>query len=590
MKTVIYFIRNFLTFVLFFFADDCFSQNGTKWSTGGNAVGNNSILGTTNNQPLVFYTNNQEAMRLDPNGTVRYSHFSGSGRLLLWADNNGVMNGTPFSNDSAEVLTGDGTFKSIASMAGWKFSGNNIYNSNFGFVGIGTNTPQYLLDVNGNMRVNGTVYTTGLQVVQRIQADTIKGSVIVEVDNKVCLLGGVNSGLCTKTGDLLLQSKPGFDGNTLLNAGTNGNVGIGITSPLYKLDVSGDQRISGILYLRTIRPLPGDTEVVIGENSIHVTSGNRIFPTLSTFNSMTYHGMGIGSYSASGYGLFSVAMGNKIAVDPAAIYSIAIGSGVIGGAGVLTNSIPNSIMLGTNSTLPTLFIGPASGAGMVGRVGIGTTSPQADFQVGDGWTKLAIGTAPNVAVTYSSAYIGFNAARTAGGWQTEGNGFLNGGVVLLNDMSGGLRIIGLPASGAGAQTFTDAQVQDNTRLFIRHDGRVCIGSNTMMGGPHDSPATRLTVDGTVICRELFVTQHDWADSIFYPDYYLMPLDSLGKFVQSNGHLPGVPTAGEVAVNGSSLGQNDVILLAKIEELTLYLLQLQQQNAVLQQQIDELKAK
>ena len=57
-----------------------------------------------------------------------------------------------------------------------------------------------------------------------------------------------------------------------------------------------------------------------------------------------------------------------------------------------------------------------------------------------------------------------------------------------------------------------------------------------------------------------------------------------------GHLPGVPSVTEVQKNGNNLGQTDVILLAKMEELTLYVLQLQKQNAEMKKEIDEFKKK
>jgi hypothetical protein len=111
-----------------------------------------------------------------------------------------------------------------------------------------------------------------------------------------------------------------------------------------------------------------------------------------------------------------------------------------------------------------------------------------------------------------------------------------------------------------------------------------------VNGPHDAPTTKLTVDGTVICRELYVTQNNWADSIFAQGYYLMPLDSVHSYIDSTGHLPGVPSEANIKANGSNLGQNEVVLMAKVEELTLYMIQLQAANAALQKRIEELEKK
>jgi hypothetical protein len=144
-------------------------------------------------------------------------------------------------------------------------------------------------------------------------------------------------------------------------------------------------------------------------------------------------------------------------------------------------------------------------------------------------------------------------------------------------------------NGFQDQTLTDQQIEDNVVFRITENGRVEIGPQSIVGGPHGNPFTRLTVDGKVVCKELFVTQNDWADSVFYDGYTLMPFDSLQTYIDSTGHLPNVPTEQEIKTNGSNIAQNDVMLLAKVEELTLYVLQLHQQNVALQKRVDELEA-
>jgi hypothetical protein len=101
----------------------------------------------------------------------------------------------------------------------------------------------------------------------------------------------------------------------------------------------------------------------------------------------------------------------------------------------------------------------------------------------------------------------------------------------------------------------------------------------------------------------------WADYVFDKDYQLPTLESLKVYIRQNGHLPGIPTAAEVEKNGFDLGATQAKLLEKIEQLTLYTIDLQKQAdeyrdenkkltqlvetqnqrfAALQQQIDELK--
>jgi len=73
----------------------------------------------------------------------------------------------------------------------------------------------------------------------------------------------------------------------------------------------------------------------------------------------------------------------------------------------------------------------------------------------------------------------------------------------------------------------------------------------------------------------------WPDYVFAKDYNLMPISEVEQFITENQHLPGVPPAAEVEANGMNLGEINIILVQKVEELTLYIIQLQKQ-------IDELK--
>jgi len=73
----------------------------------------------------------------------------------------------------------------------------------------------------------------------------------------------------------------------------------------------------------------------------------------------------------------------------------------------------------------------------------------------------------------------------------------------------------------------------------------------------------------------------WADYVFDKNYVLPSLGDLAAFIKENKHLPGIPTAAEVEKNGIDLGATQAKLLEKIEQLTLYTIELQKQ-------IDELK--
>ncbi len=95
---------------------------------------------------------------------------------------------------------------------------------------------------------------------------------------------------------------------------------------------------------------------------------------------------------------------------------------------------------------------------------------------------------------------------------------------------------------------------------------------------------RLSVNGGIRCEELKVMADvPSSDFVFEPNYNLKPLSEVEAYVTENKHLPDVPSAKEFKENGYKIGEMDNLLLQKIEELTLYIIDLQKQ-------IEELKSK
>lgn len=115
------------------------------------------------------------------------------------------------------------------------------------------------------------------------------------------------------------------------------------------------------------------------------------------------------------------------------------------------------------------------------------------------------------------------------------------------------------------------------------NGTVCIGTT--------APATgyKLSVWGKIIAEEIKVQLHpNWPDYVFATDYNMPSLDELKLFVNTHKHLPGIPSAEEVKnSNGVELGKMQAQLLEKIEELTLYVIQLGDENKKLSAQLNEL---
>ena len=86
----------------------------------------------------------------------------------------------------------------------------------------------------------------------------------------------------------------------------------------------------------------------------------------------------------------------------------------------------------------------------------------------------------------------------------------------------------------------------------------------------------------LFAEKIEVKPNAWSDYVFYPEYELRPLPELEQYIKKNNKLPEIPSANDVQENGIDLGNMQAKLLLKIEELTLYILDLQKQ-------IDELKS-
>ncbi|MGH9664115.1 MAG: hypothetical protein ACRD9L_06810 [Bryobacteraceae bacterium] len=201
-----------------------------------------------------------------------------------------------------------------------------------------------------------------------------------------------------------------------------------------------------------------------------------------------------------------------------------------------------------------------------GNVGIGTASPSEKLQIGDGTgaTGIAINGANSAA---SGAYIWGKAAGTNEWLISSLRGWLNGGVMGL---------------GVGTISATPYAFFTNTSERMRIDGAGNVGIGTT------TPQHLLHVAGTIGAEEVIVSSTG-ADYVFHPDYRLMPLSEVARYIDKNHHLPGVPSSSEVKEKGVNLGEMQAKLLAKIEEITLHVIEEEKENQELKRRIGRLEA-
>lgn len=149
---------------------------------------------------------------------------------------------------------------------------------------------------------------------------------------------------------------------------------------------------------------------------------------------------------------------------------------------------------------------------------------------------------------------------------------------------------------SGAPSAFEAWNGNDEIFHLDNDG--CFHSKLIAGatkaisifepGPGGHEIFRVNVEGHVYATKVIVESTPFPDYVFEKDYKLMPLNELKKFIETNKHLPNMPTSKSVEENGADLGEINRLLVEKVEELTLYVLHVNDTNQELQKQIDEIK--
>ena len=198
-------------------------------------------------------------------------------------------------------------------------------------------------------------------------------------------------------------------------------------------------------------------------------------------------------------------------------------------------------------------------------IGIGTTTPAAALHVKDDGTSNLDAKLEGFTLidgAQASLLLGTTTGAPYGEWGIEYN---NSG------SNTGLNFWRPSGSGGFGNYF----------LFIKDNGNVGIGTD-------DPKGYKLAVKGSMIAEEVVVKLYaNWPDYVFTEKYGLMSLDEVESYINENSHLPNVPSAEEVEEEGINLGEMDAILLQKIEELTLYVIDLKKENKKQQEIIDSL---
>ncbi len=419
----------------------------------------------------------------------------------------------------------------------------------------------------------------------------------------------------------------GLGGALLQNSNTaNLNVGVGTVTPTEKLEVNGTLKLTPLANQVAIS-LPTSTSITNGtlNGTVNFDVGKALFRNgnsqgaafLGVLGSL---GIGGATYSSGGSVLpqGNLAVEGKVGIGttiPTAklevastgtsnstlVYGGVIGSKFNGGELNLVGGVPIDGAWNSQTGGQIRLGGSARSDAQVnaiqfvqngiermrvnngGNVGIGTLSPANKLHIHDGVLRITgsnnyggpmivLGGTPNTgpaefgqySIEYEPTARGMNFWRPSGATNGAGTGFapyMNYVLFLSDDNRVGIN--------------TSTPTADLTV-----NGRTLIGAPTItMPGNY-----KLYVQGGILTEKVKVALSNganWADYVFSSEYRLKPLDEVEAFIKENNHLPGISSANDLVAEGIDLGEMQAKQMEKIEELTLYIIELNRRIAQLE---------
>jgi len=472
----------------------------------------------------------------------------------------------------------------------WTKSGIHVYNTNNGNVGIGTNTPASKLTIDGTDPVIG-IMNNGLAN-SFIQANGFNMNIGTAPDNATGKLSmgtkGNENFSIDHIGRVSIGPSTPFDANLILNGmgprfaflnndvqkgyirlfgddfkiGTypanpgnivfspkgedkiwineEGRMGIGTAIPSAELTVNGSNPVIQIQHNNTSKGflLVNGDNLKIGTNSTNL-NGNLVLQTKLLDRMLIDENGNVGIGTTTPSSLLTVNGSNPIFQ----MRNANIDKGFVQLSG-------DDIKIGTNATNPN------------GKFIVRTNGSDRIFVDDNGSTTIGNGNEGGVIVDADNPYLYIKSGGLTRGSLTFNDG--NENLVLQKTLFGNGHLI------------ISGNQQAGSSIHLSENGEFNFGTGLFPNG------YRMSVEGKVLATDFTtLAVANWPDYVFDKAYKLKPLGEVKKYITEHKHLPNIPSAAEMEKNGIQLGEMSKKLMEKVEELTLYVLQLQEQ-------IDELK--
>ncbi len=348
-------------------------------------------------------------------------------------------------------------------------------------------------------------------------------------------------------------------------------VGIGTPFPYYKLSFGN---------------APANTLLALWDNGTATTSPTQVYGIGAQTGQLRFH---VGGGSTDKFSFYSAPAGTEVM----SVYGT-------GGATINLSGSSSQFVLNDPSSNQLMYVKndgsvghSVSGSG--GGFNIGSTSSNAIYfqMVGNSssgdWSAVRMGVAKKNASLcdgcFSSVALTNDVVISSMTKSTSGTGILGSNLIITNH------------SNQGSIRFTTKDVTtynsgDKQRMEIMYDGRVVIGQPSEFTAAVPYPASyNLFVSKGILAAKIKCAingSSNWADHVFAEGYSLRSLTEVEAFIKTNKHLPGVPSADQMVKNGLDVAEMDAKLLEKIEELSLYMIELKKENEHLSKKMETME--
>jgi hypothetical protein len=440
---------------------------------------------------------------------------------------------------------------------------SNMWLKTTGQLGIGTATPNGMLDVVTSGTMNGLNILNGASNLFSVGGD---GTTLI------------NSTTTTNSSPFTVQNA----GTNLLQVTAGGKIGINNVSPAALLDIG------------CTTPLTNPFQVE-GNNGYGAANQFNVF-TIKPDGSTIINGLSINTNDpllkvlGGGINYFQIASTGATTINGATAINAALSVNT-------TNALPFSVINGTINLLQVASNGIVTIPSIKGN---STTGGYNSLLV-DATGKLVAG--GSVSSTNSVAWnVGGNSSvggsiGTLGTTDNEDLIFVAGtsssltGTERMRITAAGNTYLTVNSSASKSFSVVNSSISassscGNETFAVYGSGQTLIGGHLTSGAYTNA---LLQVRGQIAAEEVHVLAASfWCDFVFDKEYKLQPLKELEAYYKQNKHLPDVPSEAEVKENGIDMATMDAVLLKKVEESTLYIVQQQKELDAMKEEMKSMK--